>query len=96
MEQNEKSRSVLHLLYAPRISKGTNKIEVIEDVIELYDVQVSLKLGARRVNRVYIAPQCEEIAYSVDKKGILNFTVPEISIHAMAVIEWKEVSNDED
>ena len=96
MEQNEKSRSVLHLLYAPRISTGTNKSEGIEDVIELYDARVSLKLGERRVNRVYIAPQCEDIAYDVDEKGILSFIVPEISIHAMAVIEWKEVSNDED
>ena len=90
MEQSAQARSIVHLLYAPRVSKGTDKIEVIEDVVPLYGVEVILKLGDRRVKRVYVAPSQQELEYGVGEDGALRFKVPEVTIHAMAVIEWQE------
>ena len=88
MEQDLENRSVLHLLYAPKTVKGSQKIEVIEDCVPLYNTKVSLNIGNKRVKRVYIAPKFTDIEYSVSDRGTLTFEVPEISIHAMAVIEY--------
>ena len=90
MEQPDKNRSILHLLYAPKTVKGSQKIEVIEDCVPLYNTKVQLNVGEDQISRVYIAPQLTDIEYSVNNKGMLTFEVPEISIHAMVVIEYKE------
>ena len=90
MEQPDKNRSILHLLYAPKTVKGSQKIEVIEDCVPLYNTKVQLNVGEDQISRVYIAPQLTDIEYSVSNKGMLTFEVPEISIHAMVVIEYKE------
>lgn len=89
MEQTAENRSVLHLLYAPKTVKGSQKIEVIEDCIPLYNTKVALNIGKKRVSRVYIAPQLTDIEYSVSDQGKLTFDIPEISIHAMVVIEYE-------
>ncbi|MBE6633584.1 MAG: beta-galactosidase [Ruminococcaceae bacterium] len=90
MEQGALERSVLHLLYAPRGSKGTEKLEIIEDAIPLYGVEVALKTRERAVARVYSAPEGENLAYTVDEKGVLRFSVPKVLLHAMVAIEWKK------
>ena len=89
MEQEKENRSILHLIYAPKTVKGSQKIEVIEDCIPLCDTKVTLQIGKKRVKSVYIAPQCAKIDYSVNESGELSFTVPCIEIHAMAVIEYE-------
>ena len=88
MEQVAENRNVLHLLYAPKTVKGSQKIEVIEDRVPLYNTKVFVNIGEKQVSRVYIAPQLTEVEYSVSDAGILSFDIPEISIHAMAVIEY--------
>lgn len=90
MEQTEQTREILHLLYAPRAAKGASKIEVIEDCVPLYRVPISLSERGRRVKRIYTVPDGVEIAYSHTDHGRIEFTVPEISIHAMVVIEYEQ------
>ncbi len=89
MEQEALSRSVLHLLYAPRIAKGASKIEVIEDAVPLHDVQVALRTDGRRVSAVRMEPEGAEQTFT-EEAGVLRFCVPKVQIHAMAVIEWRK------
>lgn len=54
-DQREKKRLVLHLVYAPRVCRGNTGIEVIEDALPLYDLEIRLRWG-RKIGKVYTAP----------------------------------------
>lgn len=82
-QENEK-RSILHLLFAHTTVRGRNT-EVIEDTVPLYNVKCEVKCEAEP-SRVYLAPEKEEIPFTYEN-GKVNFTVPVVDIHAMAVIE---------
>ena len=88
MEQSSENRAVLHLLYAPRIVKGSSKTEVIEDCVPLYNVPVILNMSNQAPKRIYIAPDGEDINYTVDTKEKVHFTVPVVKLHAMIVIDY--------
>ncbi len=79
------NRLVNHLLYASPVKRGGGWIEVIEDIIPIYDCKVSIKLDKKPSN-VYLAPQMTEIDYEYES-GRLNYTVPKIDCHQMIVIE---------
>ena len=81
-EQNE--RLVLHLLYASPVKRGVC-VEVIEDILPLYNVNASVRTD-KSVKRVYLAPQNEDIAFT-QKDGEVSFTVPKLENHQMVVIE---------
>ncbi|MDF2713891.1 MAG: hypothetical protein K0R28_816 [Paenibacillus sp.] len=61
MKQSGANRYVHHLLYASPVKRG-NGVEVIEDIIPLYDIAVSLRLPSP-VKRVYLAPQMTELPF---------------------------------
>ncbi len=87
MDQTEQKRMILHLLYAPRTVKGSNKIEVIEDFVPLYDIPVTLHGLGRKIKRIYLAPSGEEISY-VGNTGA-TFMIPKIETHAMIVLDYE-------
>ncbi|MBE6791791.1 MAG: beta-galactosidase [Ruminococcaceae bacterium] len=82
--QKEKSRSILHLLFAHTTVRGRGT-EVIEDTVPLYNINCRVKAG-KKPSRVYLAPEMTDIPFTYEE-GEVSFTVPEIDIHAMAVIE---------
>jgi hypothetical protein len=84
-EQPHQKRLINHLLYAAPVRRGKN-IEVIEDIIPLYDTKVAIRLS-RRATRVYLAPQQEELPFLIDDQGVLHYTVPKLECHQMVVIE---------
>lgn len=49
------------MLYASPVKRG-NGIEVIEDIVPVYDTEITVKTD-RKINRVYLAPQQEEIPF---------------------------------
>ena len=81
--ENEK-RNILHLLFAHTTVRGTNT-EVIEDTVPLYNVECSVKY-ASNPSKVYLAPSGEMLDYGFSD-GRVKFTVPEVNIHQMIVIE---------
>ena len=89
MEQTEQGRAILHLLYAPRIVKGANKVEVIEDCVPLYHVPVSLRLD-RPVKTVYSAPDGEPISFTSKPDGTVAFEIPRTEIHTMIVLDYEK------
>jgi hypothetical protein len=78
-------RTIVHLLqYCPE-RRATN-LDLIEDVVPLFNVPVSLRL-ARAPKEVYLAPTREPVAFSY-RQGRCDVTVPEVRGHAMLVFEW--------
>ena len=85
MDQKEESRLVNHLLYASPIKRG-NGIEVIEDIVPVYDISVQIKMD-KRPKRVYLAPEEEDIPF-IYENNTVTYTVPRIYNHAMVVIDY--------
>jgi hypothetical protein len=77
-------RTIVHLLhYSPE--RRTEKLDLIEDIVPLFDVPLSLKLP-RAPKRVYAAPDESPIAFEY-LAGRVNLRVPEVRGHAMIVFE---------
>jgi len=82
MRQEAERRHVLHLLYAAPIARGRG-IEIIEDIVPLFDVPVSLKLQASRVT---LAPEGAELPF--ERVGDrIEFVVPKLELHQMVVLD---------
>ena len=77
-------RTIVHLLqYAPE--RRTEKLDLIEDIVPLYDVPLSLKLD-RSPKKAYAAPDESPIEFEY-LAGRVNLRVPEVRGHAMIVFE---------
>ncbi len=91
MKQESENRHVLHLLYGSPVLRGGNSkmtkkpIEVIEDLVPLYETSVSLKVKGP-VNKVYLAPQMDTIEWT-QEEDIITFTVDKFTCHQMVVVE---------
>lgn len=82
--QDSEKRNILHLLFAHTTVRGKNT-EVIEDTVPLYNIECTVKCNAKP-SKIYLAPSYEELDFE-HKDGRAKFTVPEINIHQMVVIE---------
>ncbi|MHC4252193.1 MAG: alpha-L-fucosidase [Planctomycetota bacterium] len=77
-------RTVVHLLgYAPQ--RRTPKLDIVEDVIELRDVPLSLKLD-KAPAKVTLAPEGRELEFAY-ADGRVEVTVPCVRGHAIVVFE---------
>ena len=81
LQQND--RKIVHLLYVHTTVRGKDT-EVIEDVVPLYNVNVSVKCD--KPEKVILVPQNEEIDFTY-ADGKVSFTVPKVEIHQMISIE---------
>ncbi|MDQ0059059.1 beta-galactosidase trimerization domain-containing protein [Paenibacillus harenae] len=84
-EQKEEKRLINHLLYASPVRRGDG-IEVIEDIVPLYDVKVSIRT-INPVKKVYLAPQMTPLPYSYEDRTV-SYTVPVLECHQMVVIDY--------
>ena len=82
LRQEAEGRHILHLLYAVPIARGRG-IEVIEDIVPLYDVAVSLRLKA---SKVVLVPQGIELPFRRAGDRI-EFTVPRLELHQMVALD---------
>lgn len=82
MEQN--SRQICHLLYVSPVKRG-NGVEIIEDILPVYDVSVSIRTD-KNISRVYLAPQMEEIPFTYEN-GRVTAQIKKLECHQMAVFE---------
>lgn len=74
-------RLLCHLLYASPVKRGS--VEVIEDIIPIYNTKISLKTDG--VKSVKLVPQNTELEFS-QKDGRVEFTVPKTDNHQMVEI----------
>jgi len=85
MNQTAEKRLVNHILYASPVRRGSG-IEIIEDIIPLYHVNVAVKTGFAP-RRVYLAPEMQDIPYTYEN-GRVAYTVDKLDCHAMVVLEY--------
>ena len=83
-EQRNEGRYICHLLYASPILRGN--IEVIEDIVPIYNIPLELKLP-KKVTNVYTAPNNEKIEFVQDEESV-RIVVPKVECHAMIVFEY--------
>ena len=81
--QEENNRYILNMLYGAPVKRGA--VEVIEDLPAVYDISVRLRLEAPRT--VYLALSGEAIPFEF-KEGFVEFTVPRLECHSIAVIQY--------
>jgi len=78
-------RRMVHILsYVPE-RRGPN-IDMIEEPIELREVQLSLRLDGRQPSRVYLAPNREEMPFTI-KNGYVHTSIPFHRGYSMVVFE---------
>jgi len=82
-EQPLKNRLILHILHYPRERRA--HIDIIEDVIPLYNIPVKMKF-CHAPKRVYLAPQLTELPFTYEENTVC-FTIPVVRGHAMVVVE---------
>lgn len=85
--QPAQNRSVLHLLCASPISRGTyagKPIEVVEDIVTVPDVAVSVRVPGKVV-KVTLEPQGKEVAFEA-ADGKVSFVVDRVAGHQMVVL----------
>lgn len=83
--QEKEDRYVLHLLhYIPE--RRTETIDIIEDIIPLYNIDVKL-LTDKNVKSVKLVPENKEIEFT-KKDSSISFRVPEIKGHQMVEIKY--------
>lgn len=82
--QKPYNRYILHILhYIPE--RRCEEIDIIEDVIPLYNVEVKVKLSSKP-ERVYCAPKGEELDFEYTN-GYVKVVVPRVEGHEMVVFE---------
>lgn len=81
--QLKDNRLVHHLLYASPVRRGEG-VEIIEDIIPLYDIYNEVRLTGG-VSGVYLAPQMEQLPFEY-KDDIVSYTLPKLLCHQMVVI----------
>jgi hypothetical protein len=83
MRQEDRSRFIIHLLYANPIKRGA--VEVIEDIVPVFEVPVAFRVG-KKPRRLYRAPSMEEIPFRYEE-GHVSFIVAKLLMHEMVVVE---------
>jgi hypothetical protein len=82
--QKPYNRYILHILhYIPE--RRCEEIDIIEDVIPLYNVEVKVKLPSKP-ERVYCAPKGTQLDFEYTD-GYVKVVVPRVEGHEMVVFE---------
>ncbi|MEK0312579.1 alpha-amylase family protein [Cohnella sp. 56] len=84
-------RNVVHLLYASPVKRGQG-IEIIEDIVPLYNVAVAVRCG-KPPAEVYLAPERTPLPFDCrqedgDDAFCVAFKVPELNGHQMVVLQF--------
>ena len=82
-EQPDENRWIVHLLhYIPE--RRSQEIDIIEDVIPLYNVKISIK--SPKIKAVMCVPEQEPLPYE-QKDGRVEFVLPQLVGHQMIALE---------
>lgn len=85
MRQKDENRYVNHLLYASPVKRG-EKVEVIEDILPIYDTDVTLTVD-EKIKKVYLAPQGKEIEFKQEGNKV-SYSVDKFECHQMVVLDY--------
>ena len=86
MKQPQNNRYINHLLYASPVKRGDG-IEIIEDLIPLYNIGVELVIS-EKISKIYDGKTKEEIKFTQSDDGKVKFKIDEINCHKAVVLEY--------
>ncbi|MEI6425479.1 MAG: beta-galactosidase, partial [Lentisphaerota bacterium] len=75
---------VLNLLYCSPIKRG---VEVIEDIVPVYDVKVKLRVDERKVKGVRLPLSGQNLNFKTNGNHI-EFSIPKLELHEIAVVDF--------
>ena len=84
-EQPDRSRYVLHALYATPVKRGSG-IEVIEDLVPIYDTTFRIKTD-KQITRVTAVPQNKDIPFTCEN-GVCKFTIDQFTCAQIVTLEY--------
>ena len=84
MKQEKENRYINHLLYASPVKRGEG-IEIIEDILPIYDVEVEVNVPCN-VKKVYLAPEMVDLAF-VQQGNSVKYKVEKLVCHQIVVLE---------
>jgi hypothetical protein len=85
MQQEKENRYVNHLLYASPVKRGQG-IEIIEDILPIYDIKVDIKVP-EKVKKVYLVPEMKNLDFEYTE-GTISYKVEKLECHSMIVMEY--------
>lgn len=83
--QNSENRYIAHLLFAHTCVRGKG-IEIIEDTVPLYNIEVSVKTESKPAS-VRLVPEGTDLDFTYEN-GEVKFTLAKLDIHAMIEITF--------
>ena len=86
MKQPNNNRYINHLLYASPVKRG-NGVEIIEDLIPLYNIDAELIIP-EKIKRVYDAKTKDEIKFTQSDDGKIKYKADEINCNKIVVLEY--------
>ena len=86
-EQAAQQRWVVHLLHYIPVRRAT-ELEIVEDVIPLYEVKLSLHVP-RPIRQITLQPQRSDPLEFWEAAGRIEFVVPKLNGHQMVVVEFE-------
>ena len=84
IHQPDRNRYCVNMTYASPVRRG--KAEVIEDILTLYNIDVTVKMK-ESVKRVSLGVTGEELAFA-QEYGKVHFVVPQMNCHTSVVVEY--------
>ena len=86
MKQMLNNRYINHLLYASPVKRG-NGIEIIEDMIPLYNIDAEIVIS-EKIKEVYDGKTKEKIEFTQSDDGIVKYRAKELNCHKLIVLEY--------
>ncbi len=83
--QRTEQRYINHLLYVSPVKRGDG-IEVIEDIVPIYDVEVKVQVP-EEIKRVYLAPERKDIPF-IREANSVSYTLEKLHSHQMVILEY--------
>jgi hypothetical protein len=84
LQQADKNRYVVHLLYASPIQRGN--VRVVEDLVPLFNTKIEINLP-ENIKSATLIPSMQKIEM-IKKDGKITFVVPEFTCHTGIVLEY--------
>ncbi len=81
-----------HLLYASPIKRG-NGIEIVEEILPVYDIKVKVRVGSKKICAVYTVPQMKNIPFE-QMGDTVTYTLPKLENHQLVILDTKNFEDE--
>lgn len=76
-----------HLLYASPIKRGDG-VEIVEEILPVYDVDVKVKVGTKAIKSVYTVPDMKTLEFT-QTGDTVSYKLPKLENHSVVILDTK-------